>query len=57
MKRKCNHAFQTLKDALTSAPIVAHPDFMLPWLLYTDASNNCIGSVLTQVHDDGKNTL
>ncbi len=51
---KCNQAFQTLKNALTSAPIVAHPDFKLPWLLYTDASNDCIGSVLAQVHDDGK---
>ena len=51
---KCQQAFDTLKTALSSAPIVAHPRFDLPWTLYTDASNDCIGSVLAQVHEDGK---
>ena len=50
----CQKAFDTLKEALSSAPIVAHPDFDLPWLLYTDASHECIGSVLAQVHKDNR---
>lgn len=41
-------AFDTLKKALTEAPILAYPDFNLPFLLATDASNDAIGMVLGQ---------
>ena len=50
----CEKAFLTLKQTLTSSPIVSHPDFSLPWLLYTDASNYSIGSVLAQKDQNGK---
>ena len=50
----CESAFHTLKDALTSSPIVAHPDFSMPWLLYCDASLNSIGSVLAQKDTAGR---
>lgn len=33
-----NEAFEKLKCHLTSAPILAHPDFSLPFVLDTDAS-------------------
>ena len=44
----CQDAFDTLKKALTEAPILAYPDFNLPFILATDASNDAIGMVLGQ---------
>ena len=44
----CQDAFYTLKKALTEAPILVYPDFNLPFLLATDASNDAIGMVLGQ---------
>lgn len=48
---ECDDAFFSLKLALTEPPVVAYPNFALPFLLYTDASQNSIGSVLAQVQD------
>lgn len=45
---KCEEAFETLKKRLISAPILAHPDFSLPFILDTDASDHAIGAVLSQ---------
>ena len=44
-------AFETLRDALTSSPIVAYPDFDKPFWLKTDASAGSVGYVLSQFHD------
>ena len=44
-------AFETLKEKLMSAPILAYPRFDQPFELHTDASLNSIGGVLTQVID------
>ena len=47
----CQSAFNNLKDALTSAPILKYPDFSpsaKPFNLYTDASATGIGGVLEQ---------
>ena len=35
---ECQQAFETLKAKLISAPILAYPDFNLPYHLYVDAS-------------------
>lgn len=41
-------AFQNLKNLLTEAPILAHPNFEKPFILQTDASGHGIGAVLSQ---------
>ena len=41
-------AFQALKDALVTAPILATSQFDLPFILQTDASENALGAVLSQ---------
>ena len=43
------------KQSLTSALVLAFPDLSKPYMLYTDASDSCIGSVHMQEHEhDGK---
>ncbi|MGI4793839.1 MAG: RNase H-like domain-containing protein, partial [Janthinobacterium lividum] len=46
-------AFDELKRALTSAPVLAHPDPQRQWTVQTDASGYAIGAVLSQQQDDG----
>ncbi|GFU35199.1 retrovirus-related Pol polyprotein from transposon 17.6 [Trichonephila clavipes] len=47
----CNNAFNKLKDALTSAPILAYPEIGKQFILDTDASHESIGNVLSQEID------
>ena len=48
---KCQEAFSKLKEKLTSAPILAHPDFSKPFILDCDASNFAISGILSQEID------
>ena len=44
-------AFDKLKMALTSASVLGYADYTQPFVLETDASNEGLGSVLSQVQD------
>jgi hypothetical protein len=41
-------AFQTLKNALVSAPVLALPDFTVQFVIETDAGDTRIGAMLSQ---------
>ena len=45
---ECQTAFEELKRRLCAPPILAYPNFSLPFHLYTDASQTAIGYILGQ---------
>ena len=47
-------AFECLKRAFTTAPIIAHVDPTKHFILEADASDFALGSVLSQTGDDGQ---
>lgn len=47
------NAFETLKERMTSAPFLTHPDFTKPFVIQCDASITGVGSVLFQLDDEG----
>lgn len=47
-------AFDALKTATTTAPVLQLPDPALPYEVYTDASNFALGAVLLQDHGRGR---
>ncbi|CAC5397875.1 unnamed protein product [Mytilus coruscus] len=47
----CQVAFEKLRGELVKVPLLAYPDLNKPYVLYTDASDNCVGSCLTQVQE------
>ncbi|XP_045812264.1 uncharacterized protein LOC123906408 [Trifolium pratense] len=54
---KCKQAFDFLKKALTSAPIIQPPDWTLPFELMCDASNYAVGAVLAQRIDKAAHVI
>ncbi|KAG6526884.1 hypothetical protein ZIOFF_008971 [Zingiber officinale] len=44
----CKEAFEKLKTAIASEPVLRLPDFELPFEVHTDASDRAIGGVLVQ---------
>jgi len=50
----CQKAFEELKKALMSYPILRMPDFSKEFFLYTDASGLAIGAILAQKTEKGE---
>ena len=50
----CQQAFENLKEALTTAPVLAYPRQDGDLILDTDASQYAVGSVLSQRQPDGE---
>jgi hypothetical protein len=48
LSEECQKAFDSLKQALCSEPILKHPDFKKLFILTTDASNKASGAILSQ---------
>ena len=51
---KCEEAFQMLKNAMTSTPVLRFPDWNRPFILTTDASTTALSYILGQKDDKGK---
>ena len=54
---KCQSAFEELKEALCSPPILAFPNMKRPFIVYCDASNDTIGGLLAQEFDEGERPI
>ena len=50
-------AVHTIKEALTSYPVLRQPDFSLPFVIYSDASKRAIGAVLCQKVDGSMHAI
>lgn len=51
---ECQTAFEVLKERLVTTPVLGHPNFNLPFVVYTDASEVGLGAVLVQQTGLGK---
>lgn len=49
--KDCQQSFDILKQALCKAPVLAFPNFDLPFILDTDASTTGVAAVLSQMQD------
>ena len=52
--KECQEGLDALKHALTTAPVLAYPDYSQPFILETDASLKGLGAVLSQKGKDGE---
>ena len=50
---KHQEAFDALKEALSTAPVLGYPDFSREFILEIDASLNGLGVILSQQGKDG----
>ena len=46
--QKTEDAFVSLKEILTTEPLLQYPDFSKPFVLTTDASSEALGAILSQ---------
>ena len=50
---ECEAGFAYLKKALTNHPVMAYPDPVRPFRLYTDACTYVVGAILVQADENG----
>ena len=50
-------AFEELKNALTTAPVLARPNFSKPFYVQCDASGSALGAMLVQEYEDGEHPI
>ena len=51
----CQRSFEDLKNRVMGAPILSHPNYDRPFVLDTDASNNSIAAVLSNLNNNTEN--
>nr|CAH0098669.1 unnamed protein product [Daphnia galeata] len=51
------HSFEALKERLLAPPILAHPNYGLPFEIHTDASGYGVGAILVQRQDDQERVI
>lgn len=54
---KAETSFLKLKESLIAAPVLANPNFDLPFQIQCDASDTAIAAILTQEHFDGERVV
>ena len=47
-------SFSLLKERLANAPVLRHPDYSKPFVVYTDYSKDGLGAILAQESEDGE---
>lgn len=55
--KECQLSFDTLKQKLTTAPILGFPDYTLPFILEVDASIGGLGAVLSHLQNNRKKVI
>lgn len=50
---QCQQALDTLKEAITKAPVLVYPDFEKAFILETDACKDGLGALLSQKQTSG----
>lgn len=53
----CQRAFEALKTALTTAPVLGYADYTRPFILETDGSFQGLGAVLSQDQEGGHRVI
>ena len=55
--KNCQRSFEDLKNKLIGAPLLSHPNYDRPFVLDTDASNNSIAAVLSNLDSNTENPI
>jgi hypothetical protein len=54
---ECRREMQDIKEALASKPVIAYPDWELPFVVTMDASKKGLGAVLSQRFPEGERVV